>query len=171
MTIDDLIMLVSNKLTALNSMLATATINGDIAEVVRLQSDIENTTMTLGSIVVNIAKAISSLLNSLICPSFHGCECFIYYLARDIGFHPFNELFIILNYPLKFRLAGSYISDNITFKLWVDKQLLMTTTVTDMNTFRLPTGYRSDTFEVGVTGDIRVRAIHLGETPLSLKEA
>lgn len=62
-------------------------------------------------------------------------------------------------------------SDNITFKLWVDKQLLMTTTVTDMNVFRLPTGYRSDTFEVGVTGDVRVRAIHLGETPLSLKEA
>jgi hypothetical protein len=47
MTISDLVTLVSNKLTALNSMLATATINGDIAEVVRLQSDIENTTMTL----------------------------------------------------------------------------------------------------------------------------
>lgn len=62
-------------------------------------------------------------------------------------------------------------ANNITFKLWVDKQLLLTTTVTDMNTFRLPTGYRSDTFEVGVEGDIRVRAIHLGETPLSLKEA
>lgn len=62
-------------------------------------------------------------------------------------------------------------ADNITFKLWVDKQLLMTTTVTDMNVFRLPTGYRSDTFEVGVEGDVRVRAIHLGETPLSLKEA
>lgn len=62
-------------------------------------------------------------------------------------------------------------SNNITFKLWVDKQLLMTTTVTDMNVFRLPTGYRSDTFEVSVVGDVRVRAIHLGETPLSLKEA
>lgn len=61
--------------------------------------------------------------------------------------------------------------NNITFKFWVDKQLLMTTTVTDIGTFRLPTGYRSDTFEVGVTGDVRVRAIHLGETPLSLKEA
>lgn len=62
-------------------------------------------------------------------------------------------------------------SNDITFKLWVDKQLLMTTTVSDMNVFRLPTGYRSDTFEVGVEGDIRVRAIHLGETPLSLKDA
>lgn len=62
-------------------------------------------------------------------------------------------------------------ADNITFKLWVDKQLLTTMLVEDMNVFRLPTGYRSDTFEVGVEGDVRVRAIHLGETPLSLKEA
>ncbi len=62
------------------------------------------------------------------------------------------------------------ISD-ITFKLWVDKQLILTTVIGDMGVFRLPTGYRSDTFEVGVSGDIRVRAIHLGETPLSLKEA
>jgi hypothetical protein len=61
--------------------------------------------------------------------------------------------------------------NNITFKLWVDKQLLLTTVVEDMNVFRLPTGYRSDTFEVSVEGDVRVRAIHLGETPLSLKEA
>lgn len=61
--------------------------------------------------------------------------------------------------------------NNITFSFWVDKQLILSTTITDMNVFRLPTGYRSDTFEVGVSGDIRVRAIHLGETPLSLKEA
>jgi hypothetical protein len=61
--------------------------------------------------------------------------------------------------------------DDITFRLWVDKQLLLTTTVGNMGVFRLPTGYRSDTFEVGVEGDVRVRAIHLGETPLSLKEA
>lgn len=61
--------------------------------------------------------------------------------------------------------------DNITFSLWVDKQLLFTTVISDPGVFRLPTGYRSDTFEVGVSGDIRVRAIHLGETPLSLKEA
>ena len=61
--------------------------------------------------------------------------------------------------------------NSITFKLWVDKQLILTTSIGDMNVFRLPSGYRSDTFEVGVSGDIRVRAIHLGETPLSLKEA
>jgi hypothetical protein len=61
--------------------------------------------------------------------------------------------------------------NNITFRMWVDKELLFTTTLSNSGVFRLPAGYLSDTFEVGVEGDIRVRAIHLGETPLSLKEA
>lgn len=61
--------------------------------------------------------------------------------------------------------------DALTFKLWVDKELIYTTIVNDDNTFRMPTGYRSDTFEVEVSGNIRVRALHLGETPLSLREA
>jgi hypothetical protein len=61
-------------------------------------------------------------------------------------------------------------ADPVTFKLWVDKQLIYTTTVSDKDTFRLPTGYRSDTFEVGVESNIRVRAIHLAETALGLRE-
>ena len=61
-------------------------------------------------------------------------------------------------------------ADEITFKLWVDKQLIFTTTVNDMSGFRLPTGYRTDTFEVGVEGNVRVRAIHLAETMLGLRE-
>lgn len=62
-------------------------------------------------------------------------------------------------------------ADEITFKLWVDKQLTFTTTVNDSEGFRLPTGYRTDTFEVGVEGNVRVRAIHLAETMLGLREA
>lgn len=61
-------------------------------------------------------------------------------------------------------------SDEITFRLWVDKQLIFTTTVNDTDGFRLPTGYRTDTFEVGVEGNVRVRAIHLAETMLGLRE-
>jgi len=61
--------------------------------------------------------------------------------------------------------------DALTFKLWVDKDLIYTTIVNDDLTFRQPTGYRSDTFEIEVSGNIRVRAVHLGETPLSLREA
>jgi hypothetical protein len=62
------------------------------------------------------------------------------------------------------------LADEITFRLWVDKQLIFTTTVNDVNGFRLPTGYRTDTFEVGVEGNVRVRAIHLAETMLGLRE-
>jgi len=61
-------------------------------------------------------------------------------------------------------------SNPITFKFWVDKALIFTTTLSDSKAFRLPTGYRSDTFEVGVEGDIRVRAIHVAETALGLRE-
>lgn len=61
-------------------------------------------------------------------------------------------------------------ADEITFKLFVDKQLTFTTTVNDVNGFRLPTGYRTDTFEVAVEGNVRVRAIHLAETMLGLRE-
>jgi len=60
-------------------------------------------------------------------------------------------------------------SDEITFKLWVDKQLIFTTTVNDSDGFRLPTGYRTDTFEIGVEGNVRVRAVHLAETMLGLR--
>jgi hypothetical protein len=61
-------------------------------------------------------------------------------------------------------------AESLTFRMWVNKQLIFTTTVADVNGFRLPTGYRTDTFEVGVEGNIRVRAIHLAETMLGLRE-
>lgn len=62
-------------------------------------------------------------------------------------------------------------SDQVTFRLWVDKQLIFTTGLNDSGTFRLPTGYKSDTFEVGVEGNVRIRAIHLAETPTGLQAA
>lgn len=60
--------------------------------------------------------------------------------------------------------------DEVIFRLWVNKQLRFTRTVTNDALFRLPTGYRSDTFEVGVETNLRVRALHMAETPLGLKE-
>lgn len=57
----------------------------------------------------------------------------------------------------------------ITFKLFVDKQLVFQGSISDDEIFRLPTGYRSDTFEVAVSGSSRVRAIHFGETPYGLR--
>lgn len=58
----------------------------------------------------------------------------------------------------------------LVFKLWADKELIYEGEVSDRSIFRLPTGYRTDTIEVAITGTIRVQSIHLGENPLSLKQ-
>jgi len=60
----------------------------------------------------------------------------------------------------------------ITVKLFVgsNKQLIFQGTVLTDDTFRLPSGYRTDTFEISVSGSSRVRAIHVGETPYGLRE-
>ena len=58
----------------------------------------------------------------------------------------------------------------VIFRFWVNKQLIFTTEVNSVDGFHLPTGYRTDTFEVGIGGSVRVRAIHLAETMLGLKE-
>lgn len=59
----------------------------------------------------------------------------------------------------------------VTFRLFVDKNLIFTTTVSDSAIFRMPAGYKHDTFEVAVSGKARIRAIHLGETPYGLRQA
>lgn len=58
----------------------------------------------------------------------------------------------------------------VVFKLWVDKELILSTPLSDRKVFRLPNGYRSDTFEVGVEGAVRLRAVRLAETPTGLRE-
>lgn len=59
----------------------------------------------------------------------------------------------------------------VTFKLWANKELVCDVTVDNSEIFRLPAGYRSDTFEVAVSGSARIRAIHIGETPFGLRTA
>ncbi|HEY7822114.1 MAG TPA: hypothetical protein VIG24_04750 [Acidimicrobiia bacterium] len=58
----------------------------------------------------------------------------------------------------------------ITFKLWVDGDLVLTQAIDSRNVFRLPRGYRSDTFEVGVEGSVRLKTIRIAETPTGLRE-
>ena len=65
-------------------------------------------------------------------------------------------------------IAGAF---PVTFKLWANKELVCDVTVENSDIFRLPTGYRSDTFEVSVSGSARIRAIHIGETPFGLRTA
>lgn len=67
-------------------------------------------------------------------------------------------------------LSNWNTADEITFRLFANKELIFTTTVNDVDGFRLPTGYRTDTFEVSVEGNVRVRAIHMAETMLGLRE-
>lgn len=62
-------------------------------------------------------------------------------------------------------------TDQVTFSLYVDKELIFSVGINDVNMFRLPTGYKSDTFEVGVEGNVRIRSIHLAETPTGLQAA
>ena len=67
------------------------------------------------------------------------------------------------------RTAPSTYS--VVFKLWQNKNLVFTQTVTSDAIFRCPVGYKSDTFEVSVASEARVRSIHLGETPDGLRKA
>ena len=59
----------------------------------------------------------------------------------------------------------------VIFRLFINKEQIFETQLSDSSTFRLPTGYRTDTFEVEVSGSARIRAIHLAETPFGLREA
>lgn len=74
-------------------------------------------------------------------------------------------------------LAGSRLTPlavpefNATFQFFVNKQLVYSSIITNDLPFRLPTGYRSDTFEVRVATTARVRAIHLAETVSGLRGA
>jgi hypothetical protein len=58
----------------------------------------------------------------------------------------------------------------VTFKLWVDGELVLTQELDSRRVFRLPRGYRSDTFEVGVEGSVRLRTVRIAETPTGLRE-
>lgn len=58
-----------------------------------------------------------------------------------------------------------------SFRLWANGELIADVSVTNSEIFRLPSGYRSDTFEVAVSGSARIKAIHLSETPTGLRTA
>jgi hypothetical protein len=60
-------------------------------------------------------------------------------------------------------------ADAVIFKLYANKTLVATIPRSNSNVFRLPTGYRTDTFEVEVESAVRIRAIHFGDTPTSLR--
>ena len=67
------------------------------------------------------------------------------------------------------RIEG--ISTNgCVFMLYVNGQLKFSRTVSDSKVFRLPAGYKADRYSVRVSAPFRIRAILVGESPLTLKE-
>jgi hypothetical protein len=60
------------------------------------------------------------------------------------------------------------VAEPVTFKLYANKSLVFTTTRGNSDVFRLPAGYKTDTYEIEVNGNVRIRSVHLGETPTSL---
>jgi hypothetical protein len=78
-----------------------------------------------------------------------------------------NSTLVNGDIPTIYRLepVGAYF---INFKLWANKKLVADVAVSDSNIFRLPTGYKTDTLEVSVSGSARIRSIHFGETPAGL---
>lgn len=60
---------------------------------------------------------------------------------------------------------GSYF---VNFRLWANKLLVADVVVSNSDIFRLPTGYKTDTYEFAVSGSARIRAIHLADTPQGL---
>lgn len=58
---------------------------------------------------------------------------------------------------------------DVLFQLFVNKELVFTRSLTSSEPFRMPTGYRADTFEIRVATKVRIRAIHLAETMQGLK--
>lgn len=69
------------------------------------------------------------------------------------------------------RIKADYTSNpDLTFTLWANGVQIYSNPVYNEDVFRLPHGYRTDTFEIAVEGNTRIRSIHLGQTPLSLKE-
>jgi hypothetical protein len=75
------------------------------------------------------------------------------------------------------QVAGSNLNDfresyrTVTFQFFVNKKLIYTATRENDDAFRLPAGYRADTFEVRVATNVRVRAIHLAESMAGLRGA
>jgi hypothetical protein len=86
-------------------------------------------------------------------------------LMGALGDGPIGDL-IVAGSRLQPLLSPQF---SATFQLFVNKRLIFSTTRTNDEPFRLPTGYRADTFEVRVATTARIRAIHLAETMTGLR--
>lgn len=82
----------------------------------------------------------------------------------------FNAMMVNGDFGTKYQLPLPTALP-VTFRIWANKELIFQGILYTSDIFRLPSGYRSDTFEVAVSGSARIRAIHIGETPFGLRAA
>jgi hypothetical protein len=61
--------------------------------------------------------------------------------------------------------------DSLQFQLWADDVLKFTKQVGNSRAFRLPGGYKSDNFEVVLTGNVKITGVVLAETMEGLRQA
>lgn len=88
---------------------------------------------------------------------------------------PMGALGTVLGNEL--QVAGSRLRDlrastgSVTFQFFVNKKLIYSSSRNNAVPFRLPAGYRADTFEVRVATNVRVRAIMMAESMAGLRGA
>lgn len=68
------------------------------------------------------------------------------------------------------NLLSPAAAAQVLFQLYTDKQLRWQRYVPTRTAFRLPSGYKSDTFSVAVSSQFRIHAILLAETPMALEQ-
>lgn len=91
-------------------------------------------------------------------------------VGGELNGEEFN-LFAVNDSSLTSVVSPSLEAPGVTFMLYVDGELLYTKTVTTVNGFPLPSGYKSDTFAVRVQGQSLVKSIDLAQTLTGLKNA
>ena len=72
---------------------------------------------------------------------------------------------------LSFEEAPMAPPDELQFQLWINNALEFNKPLESSRAFRLPAGYKADALAVRITGNVKVHAVVLGETMLSLKAA
>lgn len=87
----------------------------------------------------------------------------------ELNILPLNEM--TLNGSLIQTPPGIADAQYLTFSLYAGGELQFTKSLTeDIGVFRLPAGYKEDTLEIGIAGNVLVHRVVLGETPKSLEK-
>ena len=71
----------------------------------------------------------------------------------------------------KIKALPSVSWDSLTFQLFIDGVLKFSKTITDSKAFRLPAGYKADTAEIRLSGNVTVKAVTVAQSMTELRAA